>query len=51
MEAIPIFVFALILIRWTQTTLGQHKAKPDSKSPSAEEELLIALGKVLGRKP
>ena len=51
MEVIPILVFALILIRWTQTTLGQEAAKPPAPPISPEEELLIALGKVLGRKP
>jgi len=51
MEVIPILVFALLLMRWTQTTLGQNPTKPPAPSPSPEEELLIALGKVLGRKP
>jgi hypothetical protein len=51
MEAIPILLFALILMRWTQTTLVEDKAKSPAPSPSPEEELLIALGKVLGRKP
>ena len=52
MEVIPIFVFALILFRWTQTTLGPTQNDPKTKpqSASAEQELLIALGKVLGEK-
>ena len=33
MEVIPILVFALILMRWTQTTLGQNSAKPLPRLP------------------
>lgn len=51
-EVIPIVVFALILFRRTQTILGQIQNGPKMRPQpaSAEQALLIALGKVLGEK-
>ncbi|MBU6230230.1 MAG: hypothetical protein KGQ93_11100 [Cyanobacteria bacterium REEB459] len=49
MEAIPVFIFAVMLLRWTQTTLVPPKPSlPAEARP--EQELLVALAKLLEKK-
>ncbi|MEO1069745.1 MAG: hypothetical protein AAFW95_11595 [Cyanobacteria bacterium J06638_6] len=49
MDPIMLVVLAAVFIVWTRSTLGQTPPETEQPAPSAEQELLIALGKILSK--
>jgi hypothetical protein len=49
MDPVMLVILAFVFALWTQSTLGQCPPEPEQPAPSAEEEFLIALGKLLSK--
>lgn len=49
MDPVILIVIAFVFALWTRSTLGQGPPEPEQPTHSAEEEFLIALGRLLSR--
>lgn len=49
MDPVILIILTFVFALWTQSTLGQGPSEPEQPAHSAEEEFLIALGKLLSK--